>query len=110
MYGDGGPPGNQGKPPTDVCDLRSRASADSRLACAPRGSRTLIPPFGPASPPRDVTSQGVSSSAIFRFGSRASQLSRGVVRFAISAAIFAAAGESLGTLETMPVDRKRVSG
>ena len=91
MYGDGGPPGNHGNPPTDVCALRSRASADSRFACATRGSRTSIDSTS-VRPPRAVTSHGVSSSAIFRFGSRASQLSRGVVRFDISAAIFATAG------------------
>ena len=91
MYGDGGPPGNHGKAPSEVCAFFSRASADSRFACATRGSRTLIVSMS-VRPPCAVTSHGVSSSAIFRFGSVASQDSSGVVRFAISAAIFATAG------------------
>ena len=94
MYGDGGPPGHHGNAPIEVCALRSLASALSRSASATRGSSTLRNPEpAPAlSPPRESSSQGVSSSAIFRLGSAAAQVSSGVSRFDISRAIVATAG------------------
>ncbi len=92
MYGDGGPPGNQGKAPFAVWALRSFSSDAARSASAVFGSSTWTNPRPSSLPPFDSTSQGDSSSVIFRFGSTASHAGIGVSRFASSAAIFATAG------------------
>ena len=60
----------------EVCAFRSLAIAASRSAFATRGSSTLARPSPASLPPRASTSQGLSSSVIFRFGSAASHVSR----------------------------------
>ena len=93
MYGDGGPPGHQGKPPIDVCAFRSLASAASRSALAiARVEHVDQVRAGVLAALRRRSSHGVSSSAILRLGSAASQVSSGVSRFESSCAIFATAG------------------
>ena len=82
MYGDGGPPGHQGKAPSEVCvvlELGQRRRAAGRRAIW--GSRTRIR-SSPPRPPRAAARQGVSSSAILRLGSAASQGSKRVSRSA----------------------------
>ena len=86
MYGEGGPPGHQGKPPDSVCALRSFASAASRSAFAiariehvARGRR---PASGRPAPSRATASPRAPSCG---WGRRASQVSSGVSRLDSSA-------------------------
>ena len=107
MYGLDGPPGHHGNEPSDPCALRSLARASSRWAAAIFGSSTFT--SRSVRPPRASISQGVSSSAIFRFGSVASQVSSSVVRDAASfSAIFAMAGYRLNIDVRMAVETKRL--
>ena len=107
MYGDGGPPGHQGKPPSEVWARSSLASAERRCAAATRGSSTRNR-SSPSRPPRAATRQGVSSRAILRLGSAASQGSNRVSRADSSRASRATAGYWSYRLVRTPVDRNRL--
>jgi hypothetical protein len=93
MKSDGGPPAHHGKAPPGSCSRASLASADSRCCLAMRGSSILIS-AGSAAPcsPRDSSSHGVSSRAIWRFASAPPNASRAVSRFASSCASRPTAG------------------
>src|SRR5690606_30066421 len=109
MYGDGGPPGNQGKAPTEVCIFCSERRATSRCSPASLGSSTLSSSASCCPPPCACSSQGVSSSSSFRFGSGASHCSSRVFRVESVLAICPTSGCCAYRLETIPVETKRFS-